>query len=67
MERWTVRCGYDRFDGMKADVLANGGRVIDPDFTTVCKATIEIPLGQGVLLRPKWALLGVVAEPDQAG
>jgi len=52
---------------MKADVLANGGRVIDPDFTTVCKATIEIPLGQGVLLRPKWALLGVVAEPDQAG
>ncbi len=67
MERWTVRCGYDRFDGMKADVLANGGRVIDPDFTTVCKATIEIPLGQGVLLQPKWALLGVVAEPDQAG
>ena len=63
MERWSLRCGYDRFDGVKAEVLACGGRLVDPVFAVDCTATIELPLGQGAMLRPKWELLGVDVEP----
>lgn len=62
MERWSIRCGYDRFDGVKTEVLALGGRILHPVFTADCAATIELPLGQGALLRPKWELLGVFVD-----
>lgn len=62
MERWTIRCGYDRFDGVKAEVLASGGRMVEQTFTSDCNATIELPLGRRAQLRPKWELIGVRVE-----
>lgn len=63
MERWSIRCGYERFDGVKAEVLASGGHIMDQAFTSDCTATIELPLGRGEQLRPKWELLGVRVDP----
>lgn len=63
MERWSIRCGYERFDGVKAEVLASGGHIMDQAFTSDCTATIELPLGRGAQLRPKWELLGVRVDP----
>lgn len=62
MERTFISCGYDRFDTLKADVLAHGGRIADSSFTTHCAATIELPKGTLPKLLPKWALLGIAVD-----
>ncbi len=63
MERWSIRCGYERFDGVKAEVLASGGRLPGPDLPAGAVATNEPPPGRGAQLRPKWELLGVRVDP----
>ncbi len=62
MEHARITCGYDRFDGVKTDVLTHGGAIITSAFTANCSATIEVPLGALAKLQPKWALLGIVVE-----
>ncbi|MBX2973351.1 MAG: YigZ family protein [Flavobacteriales bacterium] len=62
MERADITCGYDRFDALKADVLAHGGRIADSTFTTHCTATIEMPKGILAKLLPKWGLLGIAVD-----
>ncbi len=62
MERCTVTCGYDRYDGLKTEVMALGGRIVESTFTTYCTATIELPKGLLPTLQPKWALWGIVVD-----
>lgn len=62
MERFAIRCGYERFDALKAAVLAAGGRMVASSFTTHCTATIELPVGMLAQLLPKWTLLGIMVD-----
>ena len=64
MERAVFECGYDRFDGMKSDVLVHGGRITESVFAARCTATIEVPKGTLEELLPKWTLLGISAKPQ---
>ncbi len=64
MERAVIECGYDRFDGMKSDVLVHGGRITESVFAARCTATIEVPKGTLAELLPKWTLLGISAKPQ---
>lgn len=62
MERFGIACGYDRFDGLKADVLSHGGRIADSSFMTHCTAIIELPMGTLAKLHSKWTLLGITID-----
>lgn len=64
MDRFTVTCTYDRFDGLKTDVLSRGGRLLESVFSERCTTTIELPKGMCDLLIPKWSQLGLVVEPQ---
>lgn len=61
MERSIITCGYDRFDVVKSDILANGGVIIESTFTESCRVVFELPIGRIAGLDAKWGLLGVVA------
>lgn len=62
MERASITCGYERFDALKVDVIARGGRIVESSFTAQCAATIEVPKGSLVQLLPKWELLGIAVD-----
>lgn len=62
MESASITCGYDRFDGLKTDVLSHGGRIVESTFTTHCAANIELPMGVLPKLLPKWSLLGIAVD-----
>ncbi|MBL7951549.1 MAG: YigZ family protein [Flavobacteriales bacterium] len=64
MEGAILRCGYDRFDGMKSDVATHGGRIIESTFAADCSAIVELPKGTLAELLPKWSLLGVSVQPQ---
>lgn len=64
MERFAITCGYDRFDGVKNEVIASCGRIVESNFTAHCTATIELPLGTMARLSARWALLGIGVEPQ---
>lgn len=59
MERSTIICGYDRFDVVKSDILANEGVIIESTFTEACSVVFELPIGRIDGLEAKWGLLGV--------
>lgn len=59
MERSTIECGYDRFDVVKSDILANEGAIIESTFTDQCRVLFELPIGRIDGLEGKWGLLGV--------
>ncbi|MCB0770603.1 MAG: YigZ family protein [Flavobacteriales bacterium] len=63
MERAIIRCGYDRIDGVKADVVGNEGTIVESRFTDSCELVIDLPKGSTVRLRPKWSVLGIEVEP----
>lgn len=62
MERIGITCGYDRFDGLKTDVLSHGGRIAESNFTTHCSAIIELPKGTLEKLQPKWVLQSITVD-----
>jgi uncharacterized YigZ family protein len=62
MEQCTIACGYERFDGVKTDVLVHGGRITESTFTTHCTASVELPKGTVAKLLPKWSLLGISVQ-----
>ncbi len=62
MERASIVCGYERFDALKADVIAHEGNIVESSFTAQCAATIEVPQGTLTKLLPKWELLGISVE-----
>lgn len=64
MEHASITCGYERFDGLKAEVLAHGGAITSSRFTANCSAEIELPKGTLAKLLPRWALLGIEVEPQ---
>ena len=59
MERSILACGYDRFDVVKSDILANEGRIIESTFTEECTVSFELPIGRIDGLQARWGLLGV--------
>jgi uncharacterized YigZ family protein len=64
MERSVIRCGYDRVDGVKADVLSNEGEIVDSTYSETCELVFDLPKGRTSTLLPKWSLLGIVPEPQ---
>ncbi|MBL7946356.1 MAG: YigZ family protein [Flavobacteriales bacterium] len=64
MEHASITCGYERFDGLKAEVLAHGGAITSSTFSANCRAEIELPKGTLAKLLPRWALLGIEVEPQ---
>jgi uncharacterized YigZ family protein len=63
MERSTIRCGYDRVDGVKADVIGNEGVIVESRYTDTCELVVDLPKGSTERLHPKWSLLGIGIEP----
>ncbi|HRH70876.1 MAG TPA: YigZ family protein [Flavobacteriales bacterium] len=63
MERWTLECGYDRFDVVKSDILLNEGIVVECTFTERCSVEFELPIGHLPVLEAKWGLLGIRVAP----
>lgn len=59
MERSSIVCGYDRFDVVKSDILANEGAIVESTFTENCRVLLELPAGRIAALEGKWSLLGV--------
>lgn len=60
MEHASVTVGYDRFESIKADVIACGGMISGTDFTDHCSVQFSVPIGALSRLTEQWRQWGVV-------
>ena len=59
MEQAAVKVGYDRFEPIKAEVIACGGTILDTMFTDQCLIHFSVPIGTMARLEEQWAPWGV--------
>ena len=59
MEQASVKVGYDRFEPIKAEVIACGGTILDTMFTDQCLIHFSVPIGTMARLEEQWAPWGV--------
>lgn len=64
MERASMTVGYDRFEMVKADVLACGGTISGTAFTDHCSVQFEAPMGALSRLAEQWRQWGISPQPE---